>query len=331
MNDFLCRDQREDLAILPTPVHKLERFSKEVGAEVWFKRDDLTHYLASGNKIRKLEYLFHKAKSSGARAVVTCGGIQSNHARATAAICRMIGMKPVLFLRGSQPDLPQGNFLLDFLLGAEIHWMTPEDYRRRDGIMEQYRMNQPIPHEVFVIPEGGSDPTGVNGYASALLEMAEQLDLEEMDGIFVPVGSGGTYSGLIAGAALLKISTPIYGINVTLDSNPYFPDKCEAMVRSWMKENQVERKVDPSAFHIVDSFVGDGYAVPTPSGLRWIVDLMKLEGILLDPVYTSKAIDGMVHTLRQEGMKKVLFIHTGGGFGNFAFADSLSGQLAPLL
>lgn len=331
MTDFLHSQNRESLAIVPTPIHRAERLSNEIGAEIWFKRDDLTHFLASGNKIRKLEYLFHSAKAKGATTIVTCGGIQSNHARATAVICRILGLTPVLFLRGQKPQLPQGNFLLDSLLGAEIHWMTPDQYRQRDHIMDDYRQNHPKGQEVFVIPEGGSNVTGVSGYVQAVLEMNRQIDLDQFEAVFVPVGSGGTYSGLLAGFSLLGRSTPVIGVNVTLDRSPYFPDKCDGLICQWSALNKTSLSYSKSQIHILDDFVGEGYAIPTPEGLKWIADLMRMEGILLDPVYTSKAFAAMARMIRKEGLKRVLFIHTGGGFGNFGFAESLAGQLKSLL
>ena len=217
---------RVPLARLPTPIERLDRLSAAIGVEVWAKRDDLTGTGASGNKIRKLEYLIAEARAAGADTLVTTGGVQSNHARATALAARRCGLDPVLLLRGAQPVRPEGNYLLDRLLGAEIHWITPEAYRTdRDArlaqIAEDLRRRGAVP---YVIPMGGSNATGTLGYVAAAREVAAQHP-ERFDGVVCAVGSAGTLAGLAIGADL----GPIYGVAVS-EGAEALRDKTAALV-----------------------------------------------------------------------------------------------------
>ncbi|MEZ4242111.1 MAG: pyridoxal-phosphate dependent enzyme, partial [Myxococcota bacterium] len=154
------------LARAPTPLERLERLSAETGLDLWVKRDDLTGLGLSGNKVRKLEFLLADAVRGGADTVITTGGVQSNHARATAVACRRLGLRPVLLLRGEPPAVPDANLLLDQLLGAELHWCTPDEYRtsrnqRMDALAEAARARGERP---YVVPEGGSNGLGALGY-----------------------------------------------------------------------------------------------------------------------------------------------------------------------
>src|SRR6056297_2101113 len=183
------------LASLPTPLEEVTVDLTDERLEIWFKRDDFTEFVGSGNKIRKLEYLLYEATQLKANTVVTCGGIQSNHCRATAFAARKLGMKPVLYLRGSEPTKAEGNLFLDMLLDAEVHWITSEEYAQRESIMTAYRAQSANPKEVYLIPEGGSNIIGTLGYVRSVSEMTEQTNLNSFDAIFCPVGSGGTYAG----------------------------------------------------------------------------------------------------------------------------------------
>ena len=308
------------LASLPTPLEEVKMDFLHEKLEVWFKRDDLTEFVGSGNKIRKLEYLLYEAKKLGARKIVTCGGIQSNHCRATAFAARKLGMEPVLYLRGTEPEKAEGNLFLDMLLESEIHWITPDEYAERETIMGRYRDQSVNPKEVYLIPEGGSNITGSLGYVRSISEMAEQTNMDSFDAIFCPVGSGGTYAGLLAGLKMNNLKTELIGINVTLADSREFEEKVKEICDAYLKLNLIDQPVKKDEIKIIDGYCGQAYAVPTEKGIKYIKDCILNTGILLDPVYTSKAFDGMVEETKKRGYKRVLFIHTGGGFGNFAYS-----------
>ncbi len=313
--------ERIGMALLPTPLKKMEKISEEMDSNIFIKRDDLTNFLSSGNKIRKLEFLFEDALKSGADTVVTCGGIQSNHCRATAVMAREIGLKPVLFLRGEDTEKPQGNLLIDKLLDCEIHWITSEQYKIRDEIMKEYRNSCENNEKVYIIPEGGSNEIGALGYAKAMAEIDSQIDINGMQAVFSAVGSGGTMAGLIIGKKLVKSNMRIIGINVTKDSAEDFKERIYDIIRSSISRYGFGISVEKNEIEIYDDFVGEGYAIPTQDGINNIVSVMRKEGVMLDPVYTSKAFTGMKYILKDNNFKNVIFLHTGGSFANFAYSE----------
>lgn len=306
---------RLNLAQKPTPIEFLKRASDEFGFEIWVKRDDLTEMVGSGNKVRKLEFLLADALSKKCDTVFTCGGIQSNHARATAYFSIKLGMFPVLFLRKSDEFVFNGNYFIDHLLGAEIVEITPEEYERIDEIFEEKKEEyEKKGRKVYIIPEGGSNPLGALGYYHAVFEIRDQMDLEEFDAVFSALGSGGTIAGLASGLSLLEKKPHLVGINVTKRSKDLFYERIERIVEG-MKEMGIH--VEKLDYEVVDDFSGPAYAVPSEDDVEMIEKMAKLEGIILDPVYTGKAFRGMVEMMKGSG-KKVLFVHTGGLFGLFA-------------
>ena len=210
-----------DLARLPSPLQPLPGPSKQLGAEIWVKRDDLTGAGLSGNKVRKLDYLLAEATARGADCVITTGGIQSNHCRATALAARMVGLRPVLLLRGQPPtDGWDGNLLLDGILGAEIHWITPEQYTHRDALMAEHAARLSAAGATpYVIPEGGSSAVGALGFVRAGRELAAQAMAAgvEFDTVLCATGSGGTLAGL----AMSGLSAQVLGVAVC-DDRTYF-------------------------------------------------------------------------------------------------------------
>lgn len=330
-------------AILPTPIEILPRLSKRYEREIFVKRDDLTEFISSGNKIRKLEFLLADAVRNRCDTVFTCGGEQSNHARATAHLCVKLGLKPVLFLRESHPEqnnnlskrirsffasdeaewkyfkeAVNGNLLIDKLLGAEIVFVSHQQYAKIDEVFEEYREKyESQGRRVYIIPEGGSNALGALGYVWAVAEMTNQIDLSQIDAIYCAVGSGGTYAGLLAGLRSLGYETPVIGINVTKREANYFLEKVLKIIDE-LAEYGIKVKVKPEEIKIIDDFSGPAYAVPTEADVECIKITASTEGIVLDPIYTAKAFRGMLQTSKRG--QKVLFVHTGGTFGLFAQA-----------
>jgi D-cysteine desulfhydrase len=299
------------LAQLPTPIHPLMRSSERLGVELWIKRDDLTGSLLSGNKVRKLDFLMEDAKKRGATRVITCGGIQSNHARATAAAARMLHLEPYLLLRGDPPAIPEGNLLLDGLLGARIEWVDEAGYQERDEKMA--RMAQSL-GGAYVIPEGGSNALGALGY----LRAARELQLQQLergirfDTVICAVGSGGTLAGLVLGG----LESRLVGVAVAPDALGFRKRIAGILAEAQGLGFGV---LAASRWEILDGF-GRGYAKTRPEEIAEARLLAREEGILVDPVYTGKAWYKMVERLsEQPGCfgQRVLFWHTGGIFGWF--------------
>jgi D-cysteine desulfhydrase len=313
-------------ARLPTPLEKLDKLSAELGVELYLKRDDQTGFEWSGNKIRKLEYLAHDALEKGATCLVTMGGVQSNHCRATAALAAKLGLRCVLFLRGEAPAKAMSNNLLDRLFGAEIFYLTNEQYY--EGISDlRMVLDQQIRAQggkTYFIPEGGSNGLGAFGYAEAYRELSSQA--APFDSIIVAHGSGGTQAGLVLGKLVAEPryqNTRIVGVNVCYGQKESFN-----LVKNVLWEAIQQRKLPlsfaASDIEVLDGFVGAGYAKSTREELDFLVKVAREEGVLLDPVYTGKAFYGMYKTLKAEPGafgKRVLFIHTGGGFGLFKMEE----------
>lgn len=312
-----------NLANLPTPVYRLERISEEWGVDLWIKRDDYTGAETSGNKIRKLEYTIAKALSEKAEVVITCGGIQSNHCRATAAVAAKVGIKSHLVLRIDEEPPVEGNYLLDKILGAEITFISRKDYSNRRGeimaeIAKEYEAKG---IKAYVIPEGASDGTGNFGYIEAVQEIvAQEKELGvNFDAIVCAVGSGGTYSGLFLGAKIYAPDKKVYGFNVC-DDEEYFLNVCESIASDTVKALGSDIEVKREEMNIIDGYKGLGYAISKDEELLFITELARKEGVILDPVYTGKAFYGLYHELKKGRFsehKHILFVHTGGLFGVF--------------
>jgi len=311
-------------ANLPTRIEKLERLSQKLGGpNIYIKRDDQTGTEVSGNKIRKLEFSVREALNQGADVLITCGGIQSNHCRATAAVASRLGMKSVLVLRGDSETESDGNLLIDKLLGAEIHFITPEEYKNNKAeIMEQIKVQlEKQGYKPYIIPEGASNGIGGFGYYNAMEEIiCQEKELGvHFDRIVLAVGSGGTHSGLFLASKTLEYTGEIYGFNVCDDAQ-HFKNEIYKILHESMKYIDVNLHISKDEIHIMDGYVGRGYALSRPEELNFIHDFARLEGIILDPVYTGKAMYGLVEEIKKGTFKNcenILFIHTGGAFGLF--------------
>ncbi len=330
---------RLELARLPTPLEPLRRLSQELDVDLYVKRDDLTGLALSGNKVRKLEFVLSDAVSKGADTVLTCGGAQSNHARATAVAAARLGLGCRLILRTPDPANPppvEGNTLLDRLTGAEILWVTPHEYAQRDEVFEQEATRlRKAGRRPYLIPEGASDARGAWGYIRAVEELAGDLrilpgGLGRATTVIHATGSGGTGAGLILGAKVLGLNVRIASINVCEDREHFVEvigGICEDAIGRYEMNISFSRERDVD---IIDGYVGRGYALSQPQELSLIGDVARKEGIFLDPVYTGKAFYGMTQELkRHPGCfgERVVFLHTGGIFGLFPKAP----EMAPLL
>ena len=316
--------ERIHLANLPTRIEKLNKLTKALeGPEIYIKRDDQTGTEFSGNKVRKLEYSVKEALDMGCNYLITCGGVQSNHCRATAAAAAKLGMKCCLVLRGDAGSEAEGNLLIDRLLGADVRFITAEEYSdQRTEIMEAIkRETDDKGFKAYIIPEGASNGIGSFGYYTAMEEIIEQekeLGIR-FDCIVLATGSGGTYSGLWLANKLLSHSSDVYGICVGGDAE-YFKARIPEILFESMEYMDVNIPVSPEDINIIDGYVGRGYALSRPEELRFIHGLAELEGIILDPVYTGKAMYGLTEEIKKgrfNNYKNILFIHTGGLFGLF--------------
>ncbi len=310
--------KRVSLAQLPTPVQKLERLSGELGVDLYVKRDDLTESVASGNKIRKLEYLLYDARQKGCDTLITCGGVQSNHCRATAAVAVRQGFACHLLLRGEKPGVPNGNYLIDRILGATIDFYTREEFQHLSEIeRETVARFEKTGRRPYLIPMGGSNVTGSLGY----IRMVGELSAESthFDDIYCALGSGGTYAGMMIGLKHHGISARLHGIAVC-DDVAYFEAEVKRIIRefeTWYGVTFPENTID---MDFDGRFVGIGYALNTPEELEELVRIAQLEGLILDPVYTLKTFLGMTQQIREGIVPKgsqVLFVHTGGHYGIF--------------
>jgi len=315
---------RLKLANLPTPIEKLERLSAEWGGpEIYVKRDDFTGIALSGNKIRKLEFVIADAMEKSADLLITCGGIQSNHARATAVAATRLGMKSYLILRGEAGSVKDGNELLDLLVGARIKYITPEDYSTRvNEIMAKLAEDlRKQGYRPYIIPEGASNDIGAFGYIAATEEIAEQIKQLKLkiDYVVCAVGSGGTYAGLLLGRRVFNQKYQVIGFNVC-DDEAFFVEKVYKISNDAIKRFDLHTNIKRENIKIIDGYVGEGYARNRPEEIEFIRHVAQTEGLILDPVYTGKAMFGLKDQISKGRFKKgekILFIHTGGVFGLF--------------
>lgn len=308
--------ERVKLARLPTPVQLMERMSRRLGVELYVKRDDLTESVASGNKIRKLEYVLHRALSRGADTLVTCGGAQSNHCRATAWTAARMGLECVLLLRGERPEIPDGNLLLDSLLGADIRFHSPEEFQDIGGLAgECCRELESAGKRPYFIPMGASTATGSLGYVGMAGELAKGG--MEFDRIYCAMGSGGTLAGIVLGCRHFGLRSRVHGIAVC-DDRDYFLEELARIGKEFHDRYSIRADLSGPGCEIDDGFVGAGYAVNTDEELTELVRLARVEGMVLDPVYTLKAFLGLSGHVRRGEVRpgeRVLFLHSGGHFG----------------
>ena len=315
---------RLNLANLPTPLQLLPSVSEQAGRNIWVKRDDLTGFSISGNKVRKLEYSLAKAKAEGADVIITCGGIQSNHCRATAILGSKLGFKVHLLLRGEEPDQLDGNLFLDQLAGAEISYFAPRYYQAHldfiaEETCENYRREGQKP---YFIPTGASDAVGVWGYANAAAELKDDFARLEIqpDHIISATGSGGTQAGLTAGVVVHQIPAKVTGYAVC-DDAAWFVNKVDSDIQAWANDYEIDQDLGSLSINVRDAYIGEGYAIASKPVFDTITQVFRREALLLDPVYSGKAFFGMLSDIASgelDGEGDIVFVHTGGAFGLFA-------------
>lgn len=316
----LDRFPRIGLAHLPTPLEPMERLSQSLGGpRLWVKRDDCTGLATGGNKARKLEFLMADALAQGADTVITQGAVQSNHARQTAAAAAKLGMQCHILLEERLQGAPQayhasGNVFLDRLLGAELE-RRPANSDMGAAMLEAADRIRAADSRPYIIPGGGSNRIGALGYVACIretLEQARQIGLE-IHHIVHATGSSGTQAGLVAGMIALGAGIPIHGVSVRFDEKTQ-RDKVLSLAGEVADEIGAG-PVSTDAVLVYDSYVGPGYGQPTAEMIEAIRTLARTEGLLLDPVYSGKAMAGLLDLVHQ-GMfgerENVLFLHTGG-------------------
>ncbi|MBA7498480.1 L-cysteate sulfo-lyase [subsurface metagenome] len=320
------------LAFLPTPLEYAENLTKLLkGPRIFFKRDDCTGLAFGGNKIRKLEYIMADILEKQADVIITIGGLQSNWVRQTAAATRKLGLKIILILNGKEPEEYQGNLLLDSILGCDIRfrpYKDKEEQREQSGetpitgsVAEGIKKNGRIP---YIIPLGGCNPLGNLGYINAVKELKKQSEEKDMniDYIISAVGTGGTQAGIELGLKLYKMNTKCYGISISRHIKPKsqeIADLCNQTVKYFELECS---QFSPDEIVVNYDYIGKGYAIPTNKCIEAIRTVAQTEGIILDPVYTGKAMAGLIDLIMKGKFKKdenVVFLHTGGGTANFAY------------
>ena len=328
----LARFPRRRYTPAPTPIEKLEHLSTQLGGpEIWIKRDDLTGLTGGGNKTRKLEFLVADALAQGADTLITQGAVQSNHCRLTLAAAVREGLKCRLVLEqrvaGSyRLDASGNNFLFD-LLGVEavtvVDAGTDMDAAMRQVAGELAAQGR----RGYVIPGGGSNPLGALGYVACAEEiLAQSFDMNvSLDHIVVASGSAGTHAGLLVGLLGCNAHLPLTGINVRR-SRAEQEGNVHRLAESTVALLGVDVGVPKEAVTALDRWVGGGYSIPTDEMVEAVRLLARLEGVLLDPVYTGKAMAGLIGLVREGALKaseRVLFVHTGGSPALYAYQDVL--------
>jgi D-cysteine desulfhydrase len=320
--------KRIELAQLPTPVVELRNLARHLGVpRVLLKRDDLTGLELSGNKIRKLEYVAADALAHKATSLVTLGAAQSNHCRATAALGARLGLRVRLLLRSADPKpAREGNYFLDGIFGAvsSIHGLEEFNQQRQDMLDGAMDAERAAGYTPYFFPIGASYPMGCWGYVRCISELVDQLGRETPVDIFCATSSGGTHVGLMLGKALLKCDNwRVLGVPIS-DDVAYFQRDLRRLERETTAEFGLEIEEEQTPINLIDGYVGEGYAIPYPAAIEAITLLGRTEGLLFDPVYTGKAMAGMLGTIRNGGVRPgavPVFIHTGGAFGLLARRD----------
>jgi D-cysteine desulfhydrase len=320
---------RFPLAQLPTPIEELKSLSRELdGPELLIKRDDQTGLALGGNKTRKLEFLVGQALEQGADTLITAGAAQSNHCRQTAAAAARAGLHCELLLNGTKPDLPNGNVLLDELLGARLHWI--ESSQRMARLRDLPDELRKAGRKSYVIPVGGSNGVGATGYVLAMIELVEQLNKinRRVDHVVFASSSGGTQAGMVLGAKIAGFAGKLHGVRINKDDRNAAPyeDELTQIANEVAKYIGVDAQFTAGNFKVDYGYLGGGYGVVSDLERNAIRLLGAREGIVLDPVYSGRAMGALIDLIRKKAFRTdetVLFWHTGGAPALFAYAQDL--------
>jgi D-cysteine desulfhydrase family pyridoxal phosphate-dependent enzyme len=309
------------LVSTPSPVEELSALRRALGGgpRILIKRDDALSFAFGGNKVRKLQFVAADALACGADTLITCGGIQSNHARVTAAAAAKLGLRSILVANGTAPARPAGNALLDWLLGAEVRYVADRSERQpaMEAAADEVRRAGGRP---YVIPLGASTPLGAMGFVHAVDELRAQLPHPPAL-IVHSSSSGGTQAGLLAGCELHGYPARILGISADESSASLARDIAALLDGLCPMLDQPPGRFADVSVEVDDRFVGDGYGVPTPESTAALELLARTEAIFLDPTYTAKAMAGLLRRIRGGELRAddtVLFWHTGGQVALFA-------------
>jgi D-cysteine desulfhydrase family pyridoxal phosphate-dependent enzyme len=324
---------RISLAHLPTPLDELVHLSKVLGGpRLLMKRDDQTGFAMGGNKVRKLEFLLADALRNRADTVIAAGAAQSNHCRQTAAAAARAGLSCHLVLGGEQPKVPGGNLLLDHLFGASIHWTGMERRgERMNEIADELKQRGARP---YMIPYGGSNATGAAGFVAAVEELVLQTGAGTISHIVLASSSGGTHAGVAVGVRATGFTGTVIGIRIDKDetSTVSYEQQLADLSNATALHVGIETGFEKGDFHVNYNYLGKGYGVVGDAEIEALRLLARTEGIVLDPVYTARAMAGLIDLIRNKELTSrdtVLFWHTGGAPALFSYAETVASKLIP--
>jgi len=324
-----CTLPTVNLGFFPTPIHELKTLSKKLGGpQIFIKRDDLTGLALGGNKIRKLAFILGDALQQGADTIITAGASQSNHCRQTAAAAARLQLDCHLLLGGEAPPQYQGNLLLDKLFGSHIHWSGK--HRKGEDIPQLIATLKAQNKQPYCVPYGGSNELGAMGFIQASEELARQTQASaiKISHLIFASSSGGTHAGLMLGKQLLDAPYQVIGINIDKDESGErsFADTIITLANQTARFINQPEHFSQDDLNLNHNYTGNGYGVIGEREKQAIALLAQTEGILLDPVYTGRAMGGLIDMIQRGELTRkdtVLFWHTGGAPALFAYADSL--------
>jgi L-cysteate sulfo-lyase len=331
MSTLFSQLPKKTLGFFPTPLSELKRFSGHLkGPRIFIKRDDLTGLAFGGNKTRKLEFLIAEALQLGSDSLITAGAAQSNHCRQTAAAASVYGLECHLALGGQAPEKLTGNLLLDDILGAKIHWTGP--FRKGETIPDIVTELTSLGKKPYVIPYGGSNEIGAAGFIEAIRELQIQLNNlnTTISHIVFPSSSGGTHSGMMIGNSMFaqnKFKLIGIGIDKEEAGGCPFDEHVLNLANSTCAKLNFEMKYTPKDVIIKNEYLGEGYGIVGNLERKAIRLLAETEGILVDPVYTGRALGGMINMIEKKELCSddiVLFWHTGGSPALFPYSDEIT-------
>ena len=325
----IARLPRVNLIVRPTPLTEAPNLARALnhgkpgGPRIFIKRDDLTSLGLGGNKLRNLEFRLARTMAENADTVIVGLDLQSNSARQTVAACNRLGLKTILVLEGSKPNVIQGNLLMDYLLGAEVHFAATRDEQRQmlDGLADQTRKARGRPHILNDNPM--FDVASAAAYLEATLEVLEQLDAEGLSPTYFYMSSSGKgQAGIILAQRLTGLDFRMHGVTAT--SEFHLPSRTAGIANETARAVGLDLVITEDEIVNFTDFVGEGYGVPSEAGVEAVKLFARTEGVILDPIYTGKAAAGLVAHVREGRFGAddvIVFVHTGGTPANFTWAD----------